>query len=74
MKKKITTHQATRNKTACCCKDVNENLLLRAARYVPAMYYLYKFSNDLHPQFWSAIGSADWHAIKEVISAILKLS
>lgn len=70
MKKKLKTHRATRNKTACC-KDVNENLLRRAAHYVPALYYLYKFSNDLHPHFWSAIGNADWHAIKEVISAIL---
>lgn len=70
MKKKLKTHRVTRSKTACCCKDVNESLLRRAAFYFPALYSLYKFSNDLHPHFWSAIGNADWHAIKEVISAI----
>lgn len=71
MKKKLKTNRVQKDKSACCCQCVNQGVLRRLAYYVPSMYAIYKFSNDLHPHFWSLVGTGDWHAIKEVLSALL---
>ncbi|MCS4318482.1 hypothetical protein M2407_002822 [Serratia sp. BIGb0234] len=74
MKKKLKTHRSVSKKNACCCGNVKESVLRRFSHYVPAMYALYKFSNDLHPHFWSLVGTADWHALKEVLNALISMN
>ena len=72
MNKKLKINKRSSNKsTSCCCKNANSRYLRYCIGLMQLTFWFMKIMNELHPHFWSSLGSGDWLVIKEVISAYL---